>query len=282
MGALGVVGISLIGWLDWAISVEISTSIFYVAPVAFVAWYAGGVAGVLTAVLAAAVWLLTDRLWVSPYSHPAILFWNGLVRLALFSIIAVLLARLHGQLRAERRLARCDGLTGVFNARAFSERLQEELHRLRRFGRVFSLAYIDLDNFKLVNDRRGHGEGDAVLLAVAETLRGSVRDVDTVARIGGDEFAVLFVEAEAGPSAAALENVRRALGLAMRQGGWPITFSVGMVTYAAAPELDSEAVALADELMYEVKRGSKNASLHRVWDGKALTAPRGTLDEVVV
>ena len=89
-------------------------------------------------------------------------------------------------------LARTDFLTGASNARAFYDQAQMEMSRLQRSGQPLSIAYIDLDNFKKVNDTRGHNEGDRVLKTVVETLKQTLRGGDFIARLGGDEFAVLL------------------------------------------------------------------------------------------
>ena len=94
------------------------------------------------------------------------------------------------------RLATHDPLTHVLNVGAFTERVSEELRRNRRYGRTGALLYLDLDNFKSMNDTHGHQTGDAVLRLVADALQRTVRQVDVVGRMGGDEFAVLMPETD--------------------------------------------------------------------------------------
>src|SRR5207247_8805845 len=89
-----------------------------------------------------------------------------------------------------------DPLTSVLNARAFSHELAQELSRNRRYGRPLALIYLDLDDFKSVNDAHGHATGDAVLRLVADAMRGAVRQADVVGRLGGDEFAGLMPETD--------------------------------------------------------------------------------------
>lgn len=273
--ALGLTLILLVGAVDGVIGVEVSTSIFYVAPISLVTWYAGRRAGLYLAFVAAAVWMLTDRLWDLRYSHISIQFWNAGVRLAIFVLIAVLLSEVRMLLRQVQESARRDGLTGLLNARAFHFELAEELRRLQRFQRPFSLAYIDLDNFKRVNDRRGHGEGDSVLRRVADVLSHCARETDRVARLGGDEFAVLLVETPAEVGARAVAHLQRNLLEEMEKGGWPVGFSVGVVTFETAPASAGEALAVADGIMYGVKRAHKGALQQALWrDGELLeTAP---------
>ncbi len=161
-------------------------------------------------------------------------------------------------LETERRLSRTDGLTGAANRRAFYETAEVERKRALRYGRPMSLAYIDLDNFKQVNDQSGHDSGDRVLVCVAEVLRKHNRAENLVARLGGDEFALLLPEAGQISAGVVINKLRGLLNNAMRENGWPVTFSIGVVTYDKPPENMEEMVQVADKLMYTVKREGKN------------------------
>jgi diguanylate cyclase (GGDEF)-like protein len=131
------------------------------------------------------------------------------------------------------------------------------------------LAYIDLDHFKAVNDLEGHDAGDEVLSRVADTLRSSTRQTDVLGRLGGDEFAALLPETTAGPSRSVLEKLLDNLAKAMKKGGWPVTFSIGVVTFEVSVETSREALSVADDAMYAVKRSGRNGIHHLVWDGDA-------------
>src|SRR5437773_2624774 len=126
-------------------------------------------------------------------------------------LVSQAVARLRLAHARERELARRDALTGAPNARAFYELAGAEIARARRYIHPFSVAYLDLDDFKLVNDRLGHLAGDAVLRSVARALGGVLRASDVVARLGGDEFAVLLPEAGAAPARLATDKLRQAL-----------------------------------------------------------------------
>lgn len=271
--ATSIALIALIGAMDSVIGKEISTSLFYVGPVALTSWYTGRLAGAGMAVLAAAVWMITDRGWTASYSHTSILFWNTFVRLALFLIIAQLLSLLRERLRREEQIARTDPLTGLLNARAFHEQVAAENSRLRRFNHPYTIAYIDLDNFKTVNDRRGHAEGDRVLQEVGLWMYNGLRDTDLAARLGGDEFAVLMVETPAPAAETTLRKLHAGLVGAMKRRDWPVTFSVGAVTFIAAPDSPGEVIELADRVMYQVKHGQKNAVRHAQYGSEGLSAP---------
>src|SRR5689334_8696592 len=119
--------------------------------------------------------------------------------------------------------ATTDTLTGLANHRAFQERLRAEALRASRHDRSVALALVDVDHFKAVNDAGGHAVGDQVLRAVAGHLREHLRAEDLLARVGGDEFAVLLPEADAVAAAAALERARRAIEHAPFAGGAHLT-----------------------------------------------------------
>ena len=135
--------------------------------------------------------------------------------------------------------------------------------RARRTGHALSLSYLDLDGFKSINDERGHDEGDRVLKAVAEVLRDAVRVTDTAARLGGDEFAVLLPETGLEQARVVVRKLRERLLARMEAEGWPVTVSIGTVSYARAPASVDELVSRADELMYGVKKSGKNGTAER-------------------
>ena len=164
--------------------------------------------------------------------------------------------RLKTRLEESEQQADCDALTPLLNRRA----LMRELSRIRtfaqRYGAPASLVYFDLDDLKGVNDRFGHAAGDAVLQAVAERLLGNVRESDVVGRMGGDEFAVILVQADAATADAKAQALVRAVqGQPLAFGDWSapvhLTFGVCEVTQDLEPEA---IVAAADQAMYAKKR----------------------------
>jgi diguanylate cyclase (GGDEF)-like protein len=165
-------------------------------------------------------------------------------------------SRLKARLTETEGLADRDALTPLLNRRA----LMRELARVRtfaqRYGAPASVVYFDLDGLKAINDRYGHAAGDAALKAVAERLLANVRESDIVARMGGDEFAVILVQADAATAQVKAEALVRAIECEpLRFGDWsaPVHLSCGVAEITAA--LDPEAlVAAADAAMYAQKR----------------------------
>ncbi len=207
------------------------------------------------------IWYFTNRLFHEPGTAPYVL---GHAQDITQTI--EMQKKLHesqeARIEAERKLARCDALTGLANRRAFYERAESERKRAIRYTRPLSLAYIDLDNFKQVNDTSGHEAGDQLLVSVASVLQNNLRAEDFAARLGGDEFALLLPESGHAAAAFVITKLHRLLTSAMQEKGSAVTFSMGLVTYEVAPESAEQMVQKADELMYSVKHHGKNAIRH--------------------
>ncbi len=269
----GLTLVAVLGLLDFLTGFELSFAVFYLMPVALVAWLAGKRAGVVLSVASAVTWQAANQLAGEQFSSPLIPLWNAATRLGFFVVVTLLLARLKESFARESDLARTDFLTGAANARAFYEAAQAEINRARRNGHAFSVAYFDADNFKAVNDRLGHNVGSRLLLRVVEAVKQSLRVTDTVARVGGDEFAVLLPETGAEQARAVVCKLLRKVSAEMSAGGWPVTFSVGLLTCADPPHTVDEMIRIADGLMYEVKRGGKNGVRHEVLKAQLVTEP---------
>src|SRR5665647_2929693 len=173
-------------------------------------------------------------------------FWNALFPFFLFVLLVLVVSALKGAFAREEKLSRVDPLTGLYNRRYFSEVAGAEIERAKRYGRPLSLSFIDLDNFKTVNDTFGHEMGDEVLTTMAGIFRDELRSTDIVGRFGGDEFAIMLPEAGAAASVAAMSKLKDGVGSAMSSSGWPVTMSLGLVTYEDAPPDLEEIVKEAD------------------------------------
>jgi diguanylate cyclase (GGDEF)-like protein/PAS domain S-box-containing protein len=185
-------------------------------------------------------------------------------------------SQLNRVLQREKELARTDVLTGLSNRRAFYEALQMERARTARYGRPITLAYVDLDNFKRVNDSLGHAVGDELLVCVADLLRQTLRLSDTVGRLGGDEFALLLPETSPGAAESLLQKLRKILMDAMQGRNWPVSFSIGAATFLNNPPPLDQMIRAADELMYAVKKSGKNSVEVVAIGGGPQESARGT------
>jgi diguanylate cyclase (GGDEF)-like protein len=161
-----------------------------------------------------------------------------------------------------RELTLIDDHTGLYNARHLYRSLESEVARSRRFGRTFSLIFLDLDRFKIVNDRHGHQAGSAVLKEVGEVLRAALRAMDVPVRYGGDEFVVLLPEADRGQAFAVAERLRRSVNdttfLADRGLGVRVTASFGIATFPDDGTTPEDLLRLADSAMYRVKETTRD------------------------
>lgn len=254
IGLIGAVGI-----LDFVTGWEVHFSIFYLAPVCLATWSLGRRFGVLVAVLSTAAGSFAvasqPNHW---FSHPAIPYWNAAVRLGLLLLAVFAVAALKRALV----YAGTDPVTGLPNARAFRAAAEAEMARARRYGRPFTIAYLDIDGFKRVNDERGHARGDQVLRAVGLALRSSLRASDLAARLGGDEFAMFLPEAGLEAAGRTLEKVHAALAACVRGYSPEIGFSIGAATFSVPPASVLVALEKADELMYAAKRSAGSPIRH--------------------
>ncbi|MDT7809980.1 MAG: hypothetical protein QOJ70_3793 [Acidobacteriota bacterium] len=264
--------VSLLGLADYLNGPDVSLLIFYVVPVFIAAWYAGRGAGFLVCAASGLAWFAVAYATSEHFSSPLIAYWNALVHLGSTLILAHLVASFRRSLSHESELARTDYLTGSFNGRSFTEAAEAEINRARRHNHIFSVAFMDVDDFKLINDRLGHSAGDRLLRLVADTVRRSVRAIDVVARLGGDEFAVLMPETDERAAQVVIRRVRRQLLEAARTEGWPVTFSAGLITWVEPPSGVDEMLRAADEMMYSAKRHGKNTVRHTVWPRPANAA----------
>ncbi len=248
----------LVGLLDYLSGYEVGFSLVYVLPLVMVTWMGGLTVGLAVSSVAAGIWVIADLAAGHVYTHPLVAAWNTVIRLGFFCTIVYLQARLHQALLRAERVSRVDVLTEAFTSAFFYESLDREIDRLSRYGRPLTIAYVDLDGFKAVNDQYGHLAGDKVLRIVAEGARSRLRKTDLVARMGGDEFAFLCPETDEGSARFVIDGVVDRLGEEMRAGGWPVTFSVGVVTCHEVPTGSEGLVKMADDLMYSVKLDTKD------------------------
>lgn len=258
--------VGILGFVDYQTGNEFSFSLFYLLPISLTAWYVSRTMGTFTSILSAVTWVFADITVGEEYDHPIIYFWNLLIRLGFFLIVTYLISELHDAQRTVQSLARTDHITGTVNSRYFHELLGAELNRAARYNRPFTLVYLDLDNFKQVNDRFGHEEGDKLIAFIANELKREVRNTDIVSRLGGDEFAILFPEAGQQEAEFIMSKVYSHLTEQLHQAYPFITFSAGAVTYISPPHSTAETIKIADELMYTVKNSTKNDirySLHK-------------------
>lgn len=239
----------------------------YIIPILLVSWYGGSKTGILLSIFSV-ITANALNLYLPYFEYSKHTFLYASIALFVCSIfVATIVTNFRKVHQQEITAANTDVLTGALNARSFHIELANEILRSIRYKHVFSLVYIDIDNFKRINDTLGHSLGDELLIAVVKTLKRSLRKTDLVARIGGDEFACLLPETEIEAAKEAYSKARESLGKEMHKNSWPVTFSVGVVAFDKTPEDLKQAIRITDELMYSIKNAEKNNVEYSVWSG---------------
>ena len=277
----GIVSLVMIGYVDFLAGVEISTSILYLLPVAIVSWCAGRREGALIALASSVSWYAADWYTGTIYSHPIIYYWNLAVMFGFFFIVSFTLSGLKNVLELEKKRARVDSLTGMANARYFSELARKEIERCKRYNHPLTMIYIDCDGFKSVNDLLGHQIGDQLLRFLASAMRKNTRATDIVARLGGDEFAILMPETGEQIIPEGLKRLHVLLSRALLEDGWPVSLSMGAAIYLQPPGSADAMIQSADRLMFQAKNQGKNTVRYEVFrdikEGLPLSPSQGAI-----
>lgn len=263
--AIGIV--SILGIIDYLTGFELSFSFFYLIPVAMTAWTFGRNMGLTFSALSATVWFTSNLLSGQNLSSSFIGVWNTIIRFGFYAVVTILLAELRHALEEERILASTDPLTGALNRRSFSAIAGKKMIQAEVNRRPYTLVYIDLDNFKSINDLLGHAAGDMVLKTVVDTIQAQIRNSDFLTRLGGDEFAILLTDIDREHAEIIVQRLQTSLLEKMAVNNWEITFSIGVLTILSMPESVDKLVNLTDALMYDVKSRGKNAVKYSVFDG---------------
>jgi len=263
--AIGAGILAFVAWLDWVSGPAYSFAIFYLLPIYFVTWYLGAGAGMGFSFVSVLTMAVID-LHSIPFSKwGRILTLDRAGKLVFFLVTTLLLSRLREVYQHEREASRIDPLTGIANRRAFFDFAERERIRSARYLRPITIAYIDVDDFKQVNDRLGHGTGDVLLTEIAQTLRQNIRETDMVARMGGDEFILLLPEADQSAARTVIHKVHELLLDLVRELNMPISFSIGAVTFRSPVASADEMVRAADSVMYSAKNKGKDGVEFRMY-----------------
>lgn len=264
--ALGLLLLAAIGYADYLSGPGIYLLPLYLIPVFLVTWFSWEWSRGLFAALSVSIWLIEYSVFKSPKVQDPSAYWNISINLILFFLFAYIISELRNSVTRVNELTRTDSLTGLSNRSAFYEVAGTEMHRTRRYKRPFTVAYVDIDNFKMVNYRYGHGTGDSLLNLIGQTIKNNVREVDIVARFGGDEFALLMPETGAESAQIVLSRLRARLLEATKRGPWTATFSFGAVTFLTPPGSVEEMVKRAGTMMYTAKNIGPNSIEQEVFE----------------
>lgn len=268
---MSIITTAAIGYADNWTGAHISMMLLYALPILAAAWLCGKYEGILIAVLAATCWFIVNYLHKPVEISDAIFSWNAFTRLGIFILLAYtvsLQVRLRHALEREKLRADTDRLTGLLNKGAFRERVEEEILRAKRYNHPLTLVFLDLDNFKQVNDTQGHARGDKLLQHVSETINNTIRKTDIAGRIGGDEFTICFPETDGEHARKAIEKLMKSFDIMTSQSGWQVTASIGVITCTEICDTYDALLGRADKLMYEAKDKGKNNAVFMTVDNK--------------
>lgn len=242
-----------VGVLDLVSPPEVVLTAPFLVIISFAVWYGTPTHGFLVATFGIFSRFMTERGLIS--EKPLLSLWNFVLEISVLFGVAILASQFKNALLKEKALARNDALTGILSRRGFDELALRELARSLRQKTAISVALIDVDRFKKVNDTQGHKAGDMLLKQLAECLQRAIRNVDIVARWGGDEFVILMPDTNCRDANIAILRIREKLAPLLEL--WDIGLSVG-VAQVGDKGFDA-ALIQADSEMYSSKRLTQEA-----------------------
>jgi diguanylate cyclase (GGDEF)-like protein len=257
----GITGFSLVpllGLIDYLTGYEVSFSLFYLAPISLITWFIGKRWGLVISTFSAITWLIADLSSGLLYTNSIIYLWNTMIRFGFFITVTLLISALKKELSNEQELTRVDYVSEAVSVRYFYELAQKEINRSQRYGHPLTFAYIDIDNFKGINDQYGHSVGDKVLRTLVSTIKRQIRNTDTIARLGGDEFILVLPETDQEQARALIPRINQSLADEKLHPTWSVTVSIGVVTYTDFTKSVDDMVKIADKVMYAVKLKGKD------------------------
>jgi diguanylate cyclase (GGDEF)-like protein len=255
---LSVSLVMLISIIDYVTGFQVSVSFLYLFPIMLIALVGTPVSATLISIFSAITLFWADLASGHIYTHKAIPLWNFITELGVFITFAFANLKIKKLLQREHEFACSDYLTDVYNSRYFYEQARLEINRSARYKQPLTLAYLDIDNFKNINDTYGHSIGDDLLRTVAESMKTMLRATDIISRMGGDEFAILMPDTSDEQAKVVVSKVQHMLLETLKKNGWPVTFSIGVVTCYVPPCSHDDLIKKADNLMYDVKKNGKN------------------------
>lgn len=269
---LALVAVAGLTLLDYLSGPGVGYAVFYALIVMGATFHAGWVAGGIIAILSSGAGLSARLFYSAGDITVAEALWNLGNELAVFA--ALVIALYHGRSLLDRLASqsRMDLLTGVLNTRGILESFERERSRALRNASPLTLAFIDLDDMKRVNDELGHAKGDEMLRTLATSVLSSIRESDVFGRVGGDEFALILPDTDEQDAVKAIQRLRSVINRRTHDRGPYISVSVGVVTFRRDPPVAVDALRAADALMYVAKRAGGNRVAGRVvaWNAAPL------------
>jgi diguanylate cyclase (GGDEF)-like protein len=226
----------------------------------------------LIAIFSAITWATSDLVSGHIYSHITVRIWNTLMVLGMFLFVAYSITTIKKLFIKEHEHVDIDDLTGLANIKFFYEQARIEISRLAKQKLPLTLAYIDINNLRHVNDTLGHIAGDYILHEVAHIMKSTLRPTDIISRLGGSKFAVLMPETANENAMVIINKVQEHLLDVVKKNGWPVAFSTGVVTCDGLAYTLDELIAMAADLMNAARETGKNVVKSRILDLSTTTS----------
>jgi diguanylate cyclase (GGDEF)-like protein len=240
-----------------------SMVLLLIFPVVLLSWFGGRWAGRIGALIGAGVQAALGSLWATSPETAGLDGLGFVVTAATLLLLAEAIPPLRESARQHREQSQRDPLTGLGNRRYFRELALVELHRTRRYRRPLSLVYLDVDGFERVNEKDGYAAGDAILSTMGTVLTSSFRASDVVARIAGDEFALMLPETSGEGAQVVAQKLRERMAEALKDSGHRVTFSVAIIGFDEGAVLLDPVLQQADAAMLEAKRAGPGSTQYR-------------------
>ena len=260
--AFALLIVAILGWLDYMTGTEFRFATYYLVPISIAAWYTNLSVSLFIGSACVTAWFLANYIFGVGRLRNLVQDANAAETVIFFLLVSFILAKLRQVLDREKVLARTDPLTGAANLRAFYERMDQEMARGQRYGHPFSLVYIDVDDFKIVNDTLGHKWGDKILELLVKTIQAHLRSTDMVARLGGDEFAIILPEADQRAAGQIAQKLQTELRAELRMEHIPVTVSMGAITCLDPTKSVNDLIRVSDSLLYQAKANGKDQIGH--------------------
>jgi diguanylate cyclase (GGDEF)-like protein len=247
-----------IAWIDYITGSEIRVYPLYFGPVMLAAYFTHLSIAMVFVLICSGLWVISNVYADTEFDHVLIWVWNTLIQGAALALVGYLVHNTRKNREKQQELARVDTLTGLPNIRAFNECTPQTIELCKRMALPVTIAYVDLDNFKTVNDTLGHNAGNTVLLKISDIMKSTLRTSDMLFRFGGDEFVALLPNTSDEAAKVALERLRQNIEAAMKSENFSVTASIGAVAFQSSPKNLEELVQAADRIMYVIKSSGKN------------------------
>lgn len=235
--------------------------LFFFIPIIIASWFTSNSFSYFILGLVIFSWTIGDYLITKETINPLPFAFNAVMHACIIIYLNYLLGYIRQQLIKESQLAREDSLTKILNRRGFYENAETVFSTAHRHQLAVTCIFIDLDEFKSINDTYGHKTGDQLLYETAQIIKANIRKTDIAGRLGGDEFCIILLNVNSNQAMDFSENLRNTLNEKMQQHNWNTTFSMGVVSYDSAPESFQDVIQQADNLMYQVKKNGRNGFL---------------------